>query len=43
MLTNIVNIGTSLMTTLVRGATGISVGKLGARPEKRLQLYDFEA
>jgi len=42
MLTNIVNVGTSLVTTAARAATGISVGKVGARPEKRLELYEFE-
>jgi len=42
MLTNIVNVATSLMTTVSRAATGMSVGHIGARPEKRLALYEFE-
>jgi glutathione S-transferase len=43
MLTNIVNVGTSLVTTVARGATGMSVGNIGVRPNKRLELYEFEA
>jgi hypothetical protein len=43
MLTNIINIGSSLITTVARGATGLSVGTIGARPHQRLELYDFEA
>jgi glutathione S-transferase len=42
MLKNIVNVATSLATTVVRGTTGMSVGTLGARPKERLQLYEFE-
>jgi glutathione S-transferase len=33
----------SLAVTLLRAGAGFSVGELGARPEKRLQLYEFEA
>lgn len=43
MLTNVVNVGTSLATTLARGASGLSVGNLGTRPSERLELYEFEA
>jgi glutathione S-transferase len=42
MLTKLVNVATSLMTTVSRAATGMSVGHIGARPEKRLELYEFE-
>jgi glutathione S-transferase len=42
MLTNVVNVGTSLATTLARGASGISVGDLGTRPTEPLELYEFE-
>jgi len=43
MLGTLTNVATSLMTTIARGATGMSVGKLGPRPERRLALYEFEA
>ena len=42
MLTNMLNIGTSLATSIVRGGAGMSVGVLGERPAKRLALYEFE-
>jgi glutathione S-transferase len=42
MLTRLVNVATSLATTLVRGAAGMSVGRLGPRPQQRLALYEFE-
>ncbi|TFH19119.1 MAG: glutathione S-transferase [Myxococcales bacterium] len=42
MLTNIVNVGTSLVTTVARAGAGMSVGNAGARPKKRLELYEFE-
>lgn len=42
MLKRIVNVGSSMMTTVARAGTGMSVGKLGARPQKRLELYEFE-
>jgi glutathione S-transferase len=42
MLTNIVNVGSSLVTTVARAGAGMSVGNIGARPEKRLELYEFE-
>ena len=43
MLSNIVNVTTSFVTTILRGATGMSVGTFGARPAQRLELYEFEA
>jgi glutathione S-transferase len=33
----------SMLATVSRLATGMSVGMLGARPEKTLELYEFEA
>ena len=42
MLKNLLNIGTSLATTIGRGGAGMSVGVLGRRPAKRLALYEFE-
>ena len=36
------DVGSSVVATLARLAAGASVGELGPRPEKRLQLYDFE-
>lgn len=37
------NLASSTAVTLLRGGAGMSVGTLGMRPEKRLQLYEFEA
>ncbi len=37
------DVATSLAATLARGAAGLSVGTLGERPEKPLELYEFEA
>jgi len=37
------DVTTSALSTLVRGATGHRVGRVGARPEKLLELYEFEA
>jgi glutathione S-transferase len=42
MLTNIVNVGTSLVITVARAASGMSVGDIGERPKIRLELYEFE-
>ncbi len=36
------DVATSLAATLARGAAGLSVGTLGARPEKTLELWEFE-
>ncbi len=36
------DVASSLAATLVRGGSGVSVGKLGRRPERPLELYDFE-
>ena len=41
-MNRILDVGTSLLATLARGASGLSVGRLGPRPEKRLELYEFE-
>ena len=37
------DVASSLASTLARGAAGLSVGALGRRPEKPLELYEFEA
>ena len=37
------DIASSLATTLVRLGAGTSVSGVGPRPEKRLELYDFES
>ncbi len=37
------DVATSLAATLARGALGLKVGSLGPRPEKPLELYEFEA
>lgn len=37
------NLASSTAVTVLRGGAGMSVGTLGKRPEKRLQLYEFEA
>lgn len=37
-----VEIATSLASTLARAGSGIFVGELGPRPERPLELYDFE-
>jgi len=36
------DVATSLAATLARGGSGIAIGKLGPRPEKTLELYEFE-
>lgn len=36
------DVGSSVATTLMRGAAGISVGALGPRPEQPLEIYEFE-
>jgi len=39
----LLDIATSLGATLARGASGMQVGALGARPERPLELYEFES
>ncbi len=36
------DVATSIFATLARAGTGFSVGTLGDRPEKTLELYEFE-
>jgi glutathione S-transferase len=38
-----VNVATSFFSTLARFGAGISAGEAGPRPEKLLELYEFEA
>ncbi len=42
MLLRILDVGTSLVATVGRGGAGLQVGVLGARPAKRLELYEYE-
>jgi len=37
------DVATSLLATVARGASGLSVRAPGARPEKTLELYEFES
>lgn len=37
------DVASSLLATLARAATGLSVGRTGPRPEKPLELYEFES
>ena len=37
------DVTTSVLVSVIRLGTGGTVGKLGARPEKLLELYEFEA
>lgn len=37
------DVGTSLLASALRAGTGMQVGPLGPRPERPLELYDFEA
>jgi glutathione S-transferase len=37
------DVATSLLATVARGASGLAVGALGPRPEKILELYEFES
>lgn len=41
-MSRILDVGTSLLGTLARIGSGISVGPLGARPAQPLELYEFE-
>jgi glutathione S-transferase len=36
------DVGSSLLSSLLRAPSGLRVGRLGARPEKPLELYEFE-
>jgi glutathione S-transferase len=38
-----IDVATSLLSTLARFGTGAVVGTVGARPEKPVELYEFEA
>ena len=42
-MNRVLDVATSFGATLARVASGISVGRLGARPEQPLELYEFEA
>jgi glutathione S-transferase len=42
-MTDVLNLGTSVLATLSRGGSGIWVGPLGPRPKQPLHLYEFEA
>ena len=39
----VLDVGSSLAVTLIRGGAGMSVGALSERPAQTLQLYEFEA
>lgn len=41
-MNRILDIGTSLAATVARLGAGVSIGALGTRPEKTLELYEFE-
>ena len=43
MILRTLDVTTSLLSTLGRGAAGLQVGNLGDRPAKRLQLFEYEA
>jgi glutathione S-transferase len=42
-MTDVLDLGTSVLATLSRGGSGIWVGSLGLRPKQPLHLYEFEA
>jgi glutathione S-transferase len=42
-MNRLLDVGTSIATTLARLGASASVAKLGPRPEQPLELYDFEA
>jgi len=42
-MNRILDVSTSLAATVARLGTGASVGSLGSRPEKLLEVYEFEA
>lgn len=41
-MNRILDVGTSLAATVARLGSGVNVGSLGARPEKTLEVYEFE-
>lgn len=40
---SLLNIASATAVTVLRGGAGMSVAGIGKRPEKRLQIYEFEA
>lgn len=42
-MTDVLDLGTSVLATLARGGSGIWAGPLGLRPQEPLHLYEFEA
>jgi glutathione S-transferase len=42
-MNRLLDVTTSFAASLVRGPSGLSVGKVGPRPAQRLELYEFEA
>jgi glutathione S-transferase len=42
-MTDVLDLGTSVLATLSRSGSGIWVGPLGPRPKEPLHLYEFEA
>ena len=42
-MNRLLDVGTSFAATLARLGSGISVGALGRRPERPLELYEFES
>ncbi len=42
-MNRVIDVTTSLLTSIGRLGTGGAVGELGARPEKLLEVYEFEA
>jgi len=42
-MNRVLDVATSLAATLARAGVGLAVGALGPRPEKPLELYEFEA
>ena len=41
-MARIIDVTTSIASSLLRAGTGFKVGRLGSRPEKTLELYEFE-
>ncbi|MAE94821.1 MAG: glutathione S-transferase [Deltaproteobacteria bacterium] len=41
-MNRMVDVGSSVVSTLLRGGAGVQAGSLGAGPQKTLELYDFE-
>ncbi len=42
-MNRILDVATSVLSTVLRAGSGVSVGTLGRRPEKPLELYEFES